>query len=152
MKKELILFERHWNLGLSVPLSSENEREGWEEDAYAIYEDIWNPTNLVRLGDFGMTKTLEIDFWTSDFFLIRDQLTVHMANSDQDFEMALDGQLRYLQKDDVLCHFRSHVITNFTPDVALVRGKIISLTSKRESRFRSIFRATQRLRPQWACI
>ena len=99
-----------------------------EVDAYLIFEDIWNPKKLSRLGDFGYIPNY-------NFFshaLVQNELQVSTVKDQQTYTALLTGQLDPYEAQSNLTtlaiqDFRPHIKSDDTKNT-----KIILLTNERK--------------------
>lgn len=98
-----------------------------EIDAYQIFEDIWNPKKLLRLGDFGYIPNY--NFFTHA--LIQNELRVSVSKDKETYTALLSGQLEPYEPHSNLTSF---VIQDFRPRINtgnMKNTKIILLTDER---------------------
>lgn len=95
-----------------APLPHTDDLTPIEKDAYAIFEDIWTPTNLRRLGEFEV-ESFEDWYAHSPYLLVQNKLQTRSKS--------------WLGNSTI------HVIENFVPRVNRPQGKIIILTDERRN-------------------
>jgi hypothetical protein len=93
------------------PLSQKDNLTPLEEDAYAIFEDIWSPTNLNRLGEFE-AGGFENWYARSPYLLVQNEL--------------------HTETKKLFGGSTTNVIENFVPSLPSFKGRAIVLTGERK--------------------
>jgi len=110
-------------------MSGPNAPIGWKKEAYVIFEDIWVPTNIVRLGDF---ENPNMQYWyvNSHYLLVQNKLNVYVATDTNTFAELCMARLHLSYKEPTN-KFDKYVIKDFRPKVKIFSEKTIILTEKR---------------------
>jgi hypothetical protein len=111
--------------------SEVQEFADWEKAAYTVFEDLWNPTNLTRLGDFE-AEDFENWYKGSPYLIAQGELNVSVVADTNTFESLATGRIR-LDDDTIANKLTKQTIKNFNPRTDVANGKTIILTAERKA-------------------